>query len=207
MDYTSNKNMIYYLNCTLPDTIKCALTWNISIQQCYWLNNSLRQWDIIDQWHPIPNYQFWSQTDCKKHIFYFGLPKMSFCPPTVVATVFDFADSFVTLPSHGCIYWKLCYGLIYLTTVIKMQAYHLIQSPSATILYSPFRSHPCLTVSAASSQPASNKVVFEFLFFLNQIVSDILFLLVKLSMKFILQIFGFRYYYRTRITVSQLRWS
>ena len=75
-----------------------------------------------------------------------------------------------------------------------MQAYHLIQSPSATILYSPSRSPPCPTVYVASSQPASNQVVFEFLFFLNQIVSDILFLLVKLSMKFILQIFGFRYY-------------
>ena len=26
MDYTSNKNMIYYLDCTVPDIIKCALT-------------------------------------------------------------------------------------------------------------------------------------------------------------------------------------
>ena len=172
--------------------------WVLSGIRASAIRNDVTDWithrDISGQCHPIPKYQFWSQTDCKKHIFYFGLPKMSFCPPTVIATVFDFADSFVTLPSHGCICWKLCYGVIYLKTVIKMQAYHPIQSPSATILYSPFRSPPCPTVSAASSQPASNQVVFEFLFFLNQIVSVILFLLVKLSMKFFLQIFGRRYY-------------
>ena len=172
--------------------------WVLSGIRASAIRNDVTDWithqDISGQCHPIPKYQFWSQTDCKKHTFLFWSPQCVFLSPNSGCHGLRFLRFICSLPSQGCIYRKMCYGLIYLTTVIKMQAYHPIQSPSATILYSPFRSPPCPTVSAASSQPASNKVVFEFLFFLNQIVSDILFLLVKLSMKFFLQIFGLRYY-------------
>ena len=32
MDYKWKRSMIYFLDCTVPDTITCALAWNISIQ-------------------------------------------------------------------------------------------------------------------------------------------------------------------------------
>ena len=78
----------------------------------------------------------------------------------MVIAVFHFEDSYVTLPSvkalHIVVFVENCaMDWIYFAPVIKMQAYHLIQSPSVAILYSPSRSPPCLTVSAASSQPAS----------------------------------------------------